>query len=107
MDIRRQQQKIHNLRHPGAADMPAASDFGKVADLAGIYEFLDVMGEGKQAGDSGHGSLWLRQSFTLWRSLTFDQLRPTLMLKNVHLVPDLQFAVVQCAPFCLLPIRSR
>jgi len=45
LNVRRKEQQTHDLRHAGAGDVASAGDFGELADLAGVYEFLDAMGQ--------------------------------------------------------------
>ena len=53
LDIRREEQEVHDLGDTGAGDVTAAGDFGEVFDLARVEQFLNVVGEGEEAGEGG------------------------------------------------------
>ena len=56
LDVSGEEEQVHDLGHASAGDVAAPGHFGEVADLAGVQQFLDVVRQGKQAGDSGDGA---------------------------------------------------
>ena len=54
LDVRRDVEKVHDLRHSGARDVPQPSQIGVVLDLAVPDELVEPDRQGHEPRDAGH-----------------------------------------------------
>src|SRR5690606_7473828 len=53
LDVRREEEQVHDLRDAGPAEAEGAGHVGVVAELAGVDAPLEGVREGELAGDAG------------------------------------------------------
>jgi hypothetical protein len=58
LDVRRQQQQIHDLRHPRSANVAEPGNVSVIAELAPIDHMLELDRERHQAGYSREARYW-------------------------------------------------
>jgi len=56
LDVRREEQQVHDRGDPGAGDVGQAHQVGVVGDLALVHKVLHPDGQSHEAGDARHAA---------------------------------------------------